>query len=92
MADVAETVGQVVEYSAAAYQAKHDKPVECLLKNHEGLLAFFSYPDEHWLYLRTTNPVESVFPTARLRTVKMHGGLSRKPALAMVLLWVPSAQ
>jgi transposase-like protein len=32
------------------------------------LLAFFDYPAEHWIHLRTTNPIESTFATVRLRT------------------------
>ena len=32
------------------------------------LLAFFDYPAEHWVHLRTTNPIESTFATVRHRT------------------------
>ena len=31
------------------------------------LLAFFDFPVEHWIHLRTTNPIESTFATVRLR-------------------------
>jgi len=31
------------------------------------LLAFYDYPAEHWIHLRTTNPIESTFATVRLR-------------------------
>jgi putative transposase len=34
----------------------------------EALLAFYDFPAEHWVHLRTTNPVESTFATVRLRT------------------------
>lgn len=34
----------------------------------EVLLAFYDYPAEHWIHLRTTNPIESTFATVRLRT------------------------
>lgn len=30
------------------------------------LLEYFKYPAEHWVRLRTTNPVESTFATERL--------------------------
>jgi len=30
------------------------------------LLAFYDYPAEHWIHLRTTNPIESTFATVRL--------------------------
>ena len=32
------------------------------------LLAFYDYPAEHWIHLRTTNPIESTFATVRHRT------------------------
>ena len=32
------------------------------------LLAFYDYPAEHWIHLRTTNPIESTFATVRLRS------------------------
>jgi transposase-like protein len=32
------------------------------------LLEFYKYPAEHWIHLRTTNPIESTFATVRLRT------------------------
>ncbi|PSL00009.1 mutator family transposase [Murinocardiopsis flavida] len=31
------------------------------------LLEFYDYPAEHWVHLRTTNPIESTFATVRLR-------------------------
>ena len=76
----------------AAYEAKFDKAVDCLVKDREDLPAFYDYPAEHWRHLRTTNPVESVFATVRLRTAKTRGCLSRKAAFAMVLQRVLSAQ
>ena len=76
----------------AAYEAKYEKAVECLAKDRDDLLAFYDYPAEHWRHLRTTNPIESVFATVRLRTVKTRGCLSRKTAFAMVLQLVLSAQ
>ena len=66
--------------------------MECLAKDREELLAFYDYPAEHWRHLRTTNPLESVFATVRLRRVKTRGCLSRKTAFAMVLQLVLSAQ
>jgi transposase-like protein len=48
------------------------------------LLAFYDFPAEHWVHIRTTNPIESVFATVRHRTVRSKGCLSHKTALAMV--------
>jgi putative transposase len=34
----------------------------------ERLVAYYAYPRDHWVHLRTTNPVESPFACVRLRT------------------------
>ena len=41
------------------YEAKYPKATECLSKDRAELLAFYDFPAEHWLHLRTTNPIES---------------------------------
>ncbi len=66
------------------YEAKFPKAVNCLKKDKEELLAFYDFPAEHWIHLRTTNPVESTFATVRLRTYKTKGAGSVDACLAMV--------
>jgi len=56
------------------------------------LLAFYDYPIEHWVHLRTTNPIESTFSTVRLRTRVTRGAGSRKAALAMAYKLLDAAQ
>jgi transposase-like protein len=56
------------------------------------LLAFYDFPTEHWLHLRTTNPIESTFSTVRLRTRVTRGAGSRKAALAMAYKLLDAAQ
>jgi putative transposase len=56
------------------------------------LLAFYDFPIEHWLHLRTTNPIESTFSTVRLRTKVTRGAGSRKASLAMAYKLLDSAQ
>ena len=53
-------------------------------KDQRELLAFFEWPAEHWIHLRTTNPIESVFATVRHRTVRTKGSLSPTTARLMV--------
>ena len=48
------------------------------------LLAFYDFPAEHWVHIRTTNPIESTFATVRHRTIRSKGCLSNRTALAMV--------
>ena len=50
------------------YEAKWPKATEKVTKDREELLAFYAFPAEHWVHLKTTNPIESTFATVRLRT------------------------
>ena len=63
-----------------AYGAKFPKVTDC----EEELLAFYDYPAEHWIHLRTTNPIESTFATVRHRTKVTKGPGSRVAGIAMV--------
>ena len=56
------------------------------------LLAFYDYPAEHWVHLRTTNPIESTFATVRHRTEVTKGPGSRAAGLAMAFKLIESAQ
>ena len=48
------------------------------------LLTFYDFPAEHWVHLRTTNPIESTFATVRLRHRRTKGSGSRVACLTMV--------
>ena len=74
------------------FQAKHPGACDCLTKDREALLKFYDYPAEHWVHLRTTNPIESTFATVRLRTDKTKGCGSRIACLTMVFKLTESAQ
>ncbi|MCH8843328.1 MAG: IS256 family transposase [SAR324 cluster bacterium] len=75
-----------------SYQAKYPKAAECLAKDRDVLLAFYDFPAEHWVHIRTTNPIESTFATVRLRTAKTRGCLSRETASTMVFKLTLCAQ
>lgn len=55
-------------------------------------LEFFRYPAEHWVHLRTTNPIESTFATVRLRTKVTKGPGSRAAGIAMAYKLIEAAQ
>jgi putative transposase len=84
MADTREAANQAFNSFLATYSAKYPKACECLAKDREELLAFYDFPAEHWKHLRTTNPIESVFATVRLRHKRTKGSGSRNACLAMV--------
>jgi len=76
----------------ATFAAKYPGAVACLQKDRAALLSFYRFPAEHWRHLRTTNPIESLFGTVRLRTAKTKGCGSRIACLTMVFKLAQSAQ
>jgi putative transposase len=81
-------IGQFVE----AYSAKYPKAVAKIVDDREALLAFYDFPAEHWIHLKTTNPIESTFSTVRLRTRVTKGPGSRAAGLAMAFKLLQAAQ
>ena len=92
MADTREHASQAFDLFLETYKAKYPKACECLQKDREVLLAFYDFPAEHWVHLRTTNPIESTFATVRLRTKKTKGSGSRTACLTMVFKLMQSAE
>lgn len=76
---------------AEMFEAKYPGAVECLKKDREVLLTFYDFPAEHWIHIRTTNPIESTFATVRLRHRKTKGSGSRMACLTMVFKLMESA-
>jgi len=56
------------------------------------LLEFYHYPAEHWIHLRTTNPIESTFATVRLRSKVTKGPGSRGAGLAVAFKLIEAAE
>lgn len=79
----AEAMSAYAEFKKR-YSAKHPKAVDCLTKDEDVLFAFYDFPAEHWLHVRTTNPIESTFATVRHRTRQTKGCGSRRATMAMV--------
>jgi len=73
------------------FEEKYPGATECLAKDREALLAFYDFPAVHWMHLRSTNVIESVFATVRLRTYKTKGTGTRKACLTMVYKLMMSA-
>ena len=86
-----EHAEKAVRDFAAAYKAKYPKAVAKITDDQEQLLAFFDFPAEHWVHLKTSNPIESTFATVRLRTKVTKGPGSRAAGLAMVFKLIEAA-
>jgi transposase-like protein len=92
LAETTEQALKAYDEFLRLYQAKFPAACECLEKDKEDLFSFYDFPAEHWIHLRTTNPIESTFSTVRLRTVRTKGCGSRTATLMMVYKLAEQAQ
>jgi putative transposase len=92
MAPTKAAANDAFDLFVRTYEAKYPGAVQCLVKDRTELLTFYDFPAEHWLHLRTTNPIESTFATVRLRHDRTKGNGSRKACLAMVFKLCASAE
>lgn len=88
-ADHAKTAAKAF---AADYGIKWPKAAAKITDDLDVLLEFYRYPAEHWVHLRTTNPIESTFATVRLRQRVTKGPGSRPAGIAMAFKLIESAQ
>lgn len=92
MAESRQEARKAFHHFLTLYRPKYPKAAECLEKDEEALLAFYDFPAQHWMHIRTTNPIESTFATVRLRTAKTRGCVSRASILAMVFKLAKTAE
>ena len=92
MADTRADANRAFDLFAETFRAKYPNAVSCLEGDRDALLTFYDFPAEHWIHVRTTNPIESTFATVRLRTAKTKGSGSRIACLTMVFKLAMSAQ
>jgi putative transposase len=83
---------RAIEAFAHDYGTKWPKAVAKVVDDAEELLCFFDFPAEHWLHLKTSNPIESTFASVRLRTRVTKGPGSKAAGLAMAFKLLESAQ
>ncbi len=83
---------EAIEAFKGDYQAKWPKAVAKIVDDTEVLLTFFDFPAEHWVHLKTSNPIESAFATVRLRTKVTKGPGSKAAGLAMAFKLIEAAQ
>lgn len=84
MADTRENAEKAFNHFIEIYGQKYPRAVACLEKDYDDLLRFYDFPAEHWIHIRTSNPIESMFATVRLRHRSTKGNGSGKATLAMV--------
>ncbi len=91
-AESREAAQQAIGRFEADYRAKYPKSVASLRRDEAELLAFFDFPAEHWLHLRTGNVIESPFATVRLRQRVTKGAGSRQKGLLMAFQLLAMAE
>jgi transposase-like protein len=80
----AECRRQLETIAADLRRAGQVPAAETVLRDLDDFLTFYDFPQEHWLHLRTTNPIESVFAGIRLRTVVAKRLPNRENAVYLV--------
>ena len=91
-AETREEAYEAFDHCIERFSPKYPKAMQCLEKDKDSMLAFYDYPAENWQHIRTTNPVESVFATVRLRTAKTKNCGSRTTTLTMAFKLMEVAQ
>jgi putative transposase len=92
LAEDLEHARAAIEAFARDYGVKWPKAVAKITDDQDALLCFFDYPAEHWLHLRTTNPIESSFSPVRARTRVTKGPGTKETGLAMVFKLLQAAE
>jgi transposase-like protein len=91
-AETRHAANKAFDHFLEKYGPKYPAACECLKKDRDVLLTFYDFPAEHWIHLRTTNPIESTFATIRLRHRRTKGSGSRRTSLAMMFKLGQSAE
>ena len=91
-AETRRDANAAIDDFAHQFGAKYPKAVDKLIKDRDVLLTFYDDPAEHWVHLRTVNPIESPFATVRLRTKVTKGAGTRRRGLVMAYKLLDAAQ
>lgn len=92
MAESRESAEKDIEAFREEYGAKYPKALDALTRDQEKLLTYFDFPAEHWIHIRTSNPIESAFATVRLRQRITKGAGSRQRGLTMAFKLLEMAE
>jgi putative transposase len=91
-AETRAVADELIDRFATVYRPKHPKAAACLVGDREALLTYGDFPAEHWLHVRTSNPVESPFATVRLRQRITKGAGNRTKGLTMAFKLLAMAE
>jgi putative transposase len=70
-----QTTREKADQELAAFVAKYEEvypsAIECLNRDLEACVTFYSFPEKHWKFIRTTNIIERLFGEVKKRSHKM---------------------
>ena len=92
LAETETQAQKAFDHFCEGYRDRYPKAVETLEKDRELLMTFYRFPASHWKHIRSTNVIESVFATVRLRTYKTKGLGTRNATLAMAFKLTQEAE
>ena len=92
LAETRKEADKAFDRALVRFESKYPGAMERLRKDRNELLAFYDFPAPHWTHIRTTNPIESVFATVRLRGKRTKNCGSRETTLSMTFKLIESAQ
>ena len=75
----------------AKYAASYPSAVECLMRDIDACLAFYTFPEVHWRTIRTNNPIERVFAEAKKRSHKMAAAFRNEDSCLLLFYTVTRA-
>jgi transposase-like protein len=84
MAETKAQAEKAFDQFVREFSAKYPKATGVLVKDRGVLLSFYDFPAEHWVHIRTSNPIESTFATIRHRTTRTKNCVSRNTLLGLV--------
>jgi len=73
------------------FRARWPKASAKIEDDLDHLLTFYDFPLEHWIHLKTSNPIESSFSPVRARTRVTNGAGSRTAGLSMAFKLIEAA-
>jgi putative transposase len=66
-----EKANQELAAFVAKYEKTYPTAIECLNRDLPACLTFYSFPEKHWKFIRTTNIIERIFGEVKKRSHKM---------------------
>lgn len=66
-----EKADQELAAFSTKYETIYPTAVACLKRDLEACLTFYSFPEKHWKFIRTTNIIERLFEEVKKRSHKM---------------------